>query len=103
MSAIPTLNSGLLYLNAAEVEDHVVRLSGPIATASVPTGYLASEGTEKWSPGSYGTPIDEWTDATHPTGDPSVSYSPPNKSWILNAEWPAGVYTIVSKQRKAGS
>lgn len=99
MPAIPKIGCGLLYIGAASVESHVVRLSGPIATGSVPSGYLSSQGTEKWNPSSYGTPIDEWTDGTHPTGDPGINYSPPNKSWLVGAEWPDGVYTIVSDQR----
>lgn len=86
-------NAPFLYFNAASVADHEQRLSGP--SPSPPTSDHGN-GTEEWR-GPYGTPVDQWTDATHPPGA-GISYTAPtspNVSWYFNSVLPDGWYTVI--------
>lgn len=85
-----------LYFDAASVPNHEVRLSGP---APVPPSADYEAGNEEWR-GPYGTPIDQWTDVTHPPG-PGLSYSAPatpNESWLFDSDIPAGWYTVIERK-----
>jgi hypothetical protein len=90
------IDAPFLHLDAASVAEHVLRLSGP-APVAPPAGHTA--GTDEWR-GPYGTPVDQWTDVTHPPGGGlSYSYPPtPNASWLLDSEFPDGWYTIIERK-----
>jgi len=90
MSTPVALNMPFLFLNAASVPDHDVRLSGPAPVA--PTLPDFEDGDVDWD-GPYGTPVELWNNVTHPTMT-GVLYSPPNAGWYLNTEIPTGWYTV---------
>jgi len=88
------LDNPVLFLDAASV-DHELRLSGP---SPAPPGAGHTAGTDVWE-GPYGTPVDEWTDITHPPITVGVSYpltaaGLPNPSWLLDTQFPDGWYTV---------
>ena len=94
MAAPAALDNPVLFLDAASA-DHETRLSGPSGS---PPGAGHTTGVDTWH-GPYGTPIDEWTDVTHPPVTPGVSYPKtalgvPNPSWLLDSQIPAGWYTV---------
>jgi len=96
MSTMVTLNMPFLYLNAADVPDHDIRLSGP--APAPPALPQFTDGDVGWD-GPYGPTIETWDDISHPPVTPGVSYpvsvsGDPNPSWLLNSEIPTGWYTI---------
>jgi hypothetical protein len=95
MASQVCLDMPFLFLDAASVPQEL-RLSGP-APVAPSADYEA--GIAEWR-GPYGTPIDQWTDVTHPPGG-GLSYTAPvtpNESWLIDSVIPTGWYTVIERK-----
>lgn len=79
------LDNPVLYLDAASVPDHDVRLNGPAATPPTTGTPGHDEGTLAWD-GVYGTYIEAWDSSTY--GRSYTGPGTPNESWYLQLPIP---------------